>query len=64
MGYGSHMGGVGRIGVGHGFHGGHLRHHHRSRSFGYYGDYGYDDYGYDDGCWWSQRYHRWVCPYY
>jgi hypothetical protein len=65
MGYGSRMGGMGRIGVGHGFHGGHLRHHNRSRSFGYYDDYGYDDYGYDDnGCWWSRRYHRWVCPHY
>jgi hypothetical protein len=64
MGYGSRMGGMGHIGGGHGFHGGHLRHHHRSR-FGYYDDYGYDDYGYDDnGCWWSQRYHRWVCPNY
>jgi hypothetical protein len=60
-GYGSRMGGMGHIGGGHGFHG----RHHRSRSFGYYDDYGYDDYGYDsNGCWWNQRYHRWVCPYY
>jgi hypothetical protein len=20
--------------------------------------------GYDDGCWWSPRYRRWICPYY
>jgi hypothetical protein len=30
-------------------------HHHRIRFFGFNGDY---------GCWWSRRYHRWVCPYY
>jgi hypothetical protein len=55
MGHGSRMGGMGHIHGGHGFHGGHLRHHHRSRFFGYSDDY---------GCWWSQRYHRWVCPGY
>jgi hypothetical protein len=50
------MGGPGsRVGR-HGFDGRHLRRHRiRARVFGY-GDYGY-------GCWWSQRYHRWVCPY-
>jgi hypothetical protein len=64
MGYGSRMGSMGHIHGGQGFHGGHLRHHRRSRSSDYNDDYGYDDYGYDDnGCWWSQRYHRWVCPY-
>ena len=50
------MGGPGsRVGR-HGFDGHQLRRHRiRARAFGY-GDYGY-------GCWWSQRYHRWVCPY-
>lgn len=29
----------------------------RGRGFGIYlGDY--------DNCWWSRRYHRWICPYY
>jgi hypothetical protein len=28
--------------------------------FGIYLGPGY----YDDGCWWSYRWHRWVCPYY
>jgi hypothetical protein len=69
MGYGNRMGGMGHIRGDRGFRDGHLHRHNRSRFFGYgdygYGDYGYDDYGYDDnGCWWSQRYHRWVCPYY
>jgi hypothetical protein len=65
-GYGSRMGGMGRIAGGHGFHGGHFDHHHRrSRFSGYYDDYGYDDYGdYGSGCWWSPRYHRWICPNY
>jgi hypothetical protein len=38
----------------HGFHGGHF--HGGVGVFGgpsYYGDYG--------SCWWSRRYHRWVC---
>jgi hypothetical protein len=65
-GYGSRMGGMGRIAGGHGFHGGRFHHNHRrSRFSGYYDDYGYDDYGdYGYGCWWSPRYHRWVCPDY
>jgi hypothetical protein len=57
---GVHVGGmgghVGRVTGSHDFHGGHFhhfRHHARSRFFGY------DDYG----CYWSRRYHRWVCPY-
>jgi hypothetical protein len=31
---------------------------------GYYGGYypGYYSY-YDDGCYWSRRYGRWICPY-
>lgn len=45
----------------HGFR----HHHHRFFFAGYpyiYNDYYYDDYDY--GCWWSRRYHRWVCPSY
>jgi hypothetical protein len=40
----------------------HLHHHHRRFFVGapYY-DY---DYGYDLDCWWSRRYHRWICPNY
>ena len=31
----------------------------RGRGVGvYYGGY------YNDGCWWSPRYRRWICPYY
>src|SRR6185436_12143715 len=41
---------------GHGFHGGHFR-----GGFGAFGSpYHDDDYG-EPGCWWSARYHRWVC---
>jgi hypothetical protein len=36
-------------------------HHRHGRAFVGYSSYGY--YGYDS-CWWSRRYHRWVCPYY
>jgi hypothetical protein len=31
----------------------------RGRGVGFYGYYPYYD-----GCWWSYRYQRWVCPYY
>jgi len=56
VGHGSRMVGMGRIEGGHGFHGHHRnRHHIRFFNGGYGGDY---------GCWWSQRYRRWVCPYY
>lgn len=45
------------------FHGHAHHHHHRFISIGvpFYDDYGYD---YSDSCWWSRRYHRWVCPEY
>src|SRR5262249_11352500 len=56
VGHGSRMVGMGRIEGGHGFHGHHRnRHHIRFFNGGYGGDY---------GCWWSQRYRPWVCPYY
>jgi hypothetical protein len=50
---------VRRGGGGH-FHGGGFR---GPRFYG--GGYAYPYY-YDYGprCWWSRRYHRWVCPYY
>jgi hypothetical protein len=68
---GGHVGGMGghagRMAGSHGFRGGdgfrgghrfhhghHFRHHARSRFFSGYYDY---------GCYWSRRYHRWVCPY-
>jgi len=58
---GGHVGGmsghVGRMAGSHGFDGRHFhhfRHHARSRFFSGYYDY---------GCYWSGRYHRWVCPY-
>ena len=38
----------------------HLHHHHRR--FFVVG-VPYYDYAYDD-CYWSRRYHRWICPYY
>ena len=49
-------------GGGH-FHGGGFRFHGGPRFYG--GGYVYPYY-YDYGprCWWSRRYHRWVCPYY
>src|SRR5262252_8016548 len=57
-GHGGGMGGhLGRMAGSHGFDGGHFhhfRHHARCRFFS-----GYDDYG----CYWTRRYHRWVCPY-
>src|SRR5262249_17803367 len=52
VGHGSRVVGMGRIGDGHGFHHGH-RHRHHIRFFGFNGD---------NGCWWSPRYRRWVCP--
>ena len=36
-------------------------HHHHGRVFVGSGFYSYYD---NDDCWWSRRYHRWVCPYY
>ncbi len=42
-------------------------HHRHNRFFfaGYpYFDDDYDDDYYDSACWWSGRYHRWVCPDY
>jgi hypothetical protein len=51
--HGSRVVGMGRIGDGHGFHGFH-RHRHHIRFVGFNGD---------NGCWWSPRYRRWVCPY-
>jgi len=50
-------GGHGWGGGGHGF--GHGR-GFRFYGGGYYGG----PYYYGSGCWWSRRYHRWVCPYY
>jgi hypothetical protein len=51
---------VRRGGGGH-FHGGGFR---GPRFYG--GGYVVYPYYYDYGprCWWSRRYHRWVCPYY
>jgi hypothetical protein len=74
-----HAGGGGHgssFGGGHGFGGGHMgisrgggsfafsghRHDHRGRGFVGSGYDGY--YGYDDGCWFSRRHGRWVCPNY
>jgi hypothetical protein len=42
-------------GVSRGFVRGRGRRFVRGRGVGIY---------YDDGCWWSPRYRRWVCPYY
>jgi len=41
-------------------------HHHHHRHFFVAGVPYYDyDYSYDDSnCWWSRRYHHWVCPSY
>jgi hypothetical protein len=39
-----------------------IRHDHRGRGFAGSGYDGY--YGYEDGCWFSRRYGRWVCPNY
>ena len=39
----------------------HHHHHHHGRVFVGSGFYPYYDY---NDCWWSRRYHRWVCPYY
>ena len=45
------------------FHGGGFRIHGGPRFYG--GGYVYPYYyDYGPGCWWSRRYHRWVCPYY
>jgi hypothetical protein len=39
---------------GHAFHGGQFR-----GGFGIFASPFYDDY--KGGCWWSPRYHRWLC---
>jgi hypothetical protein len=52
---GGHGSRVGNLVGRRGFDGHHLRHHRIRARFVGYGDY---------GCWWNQRYHRWVCPYY
>lgn len=64
MGSGHFSGGGRSSGGGRAFHG------HRFRGGGlifgapFYYPYAYPYYAYgDDGCWWSRRYHRWVCPY-
>lgn len=51
---------VRRGGGGH-FHGGGFRGGPRFYGGGYVYPYYYD---YGPRCWWSRRYHRWVCPYY
>jgi hypothetical protein len=52
---------------GHNSHFAHDFRHRNNRFFfagyPYYDDY-YDDDYYDSACWWSGRYHRWVCPDY
>jgi len=54
MGGGGHGGG-GMGGGGHGFGGGHGHGFHGGRFLGGFG-------GFDDGnCWWSPRYHQWLC---
>jgi hypothetical protein len=60
-GHGGGMGGGHGFGGGHSahgggnFHGGHFRGGFGSFGGSYFGDYD------DQGCWWSRRYHRWVC---
>ena len=49
-------------GGGH-FRGGAVRFHGGPRFYGGYYAYPYY-YDYGPRCWWSRRYHRWVCPYY
>ncbi|WP_144061236.1 hypothetical protein [Hyphomicrobium denitrificans] len=72
MGHMGHMGHIGHIGpmgprhaFGHRFYGHGSLHHHRHSRFFFVGvpyyDY-YDDYPGD--CWWSPRYHRWICADY
>jgi hypothetical protein len=52
---------------GHNFRFAHDFRHRHNRFFfvgyPYYNDYYYDDYS-NSACWWSGRYHRWVCPDY
>lgn len=65
MGHIGHMGPVGHMGRFHAHDSGH--HHHRHNRFffvgaPYYDDYYYNDYS--DDCWWSRRYHRWICSDY
>lgn len=51
----------------HHFDHGHGHHHHRFFIAAYpyyYYDNGYYDDDYGDDCWWSRRYHRWVCSDY
>jgi hypothetical protein len=61
-GMGRGMGGMGRgMGRGRGafFRGrGHRHFRGRGRGVGIF----WDDYSYD-GCWWSYRWQRWICPY-
>ena len=39
----------------------HLHHHHRRFFFA---GVPYNSYAYDPDCYWSRRYHRWICPSY
>jgi hypothetical protein len=59
---GGHGFGGGRsFGGGYGFRGDHGFHHGHHLRAGFNG-IGVPYYSYDDeGCWWSRRYHRWVC---
>jgi len=41
----------------------HAHRHFRHRRF-FVAGVPYYDYYNDDSCWWSRRYHRWVCPSY
>ena len=41
----------------------HFHDHHHHRHF-FVAGVPYYDYYYDDSCWWSRRYHRWICPSY
>jgi hypothetical protein len=69
MGHIGHLGHIGPVGsryaYGHRFYGHGPLHHHRHNRFFFVGvpyyDY-YDDYPGD--CWWSPRYHRWICADY
>ena len=65
-----HIGGLGVIEakmghpnmrMGHAAFGHHFRHNHRSAFFFSAPYFAYDD---SNDCWWSRRYHRWVCSSY
>ena len=64
MGHIGHMSSVGHIGRFYAHGSGHHHRHNRFFSVGapYYDDYYYNDYS--DDCWWSRRYHRWICSDY